>query len=150
MTKTDDLVDDLWNVELIKRLKGRYFEHLDRQEWTALSALFTPEATFELQVPDGWVRFDNRAKWLENLQAMLNGGWTVHHGHTPVIDVDGSTATGTWAMFDEVHPGPATGRLPFKGYGHYAETYRCEAGKWVITSLRLTRLYVGDLVPPNS
>lgn len=147
-TNTDELVQVLWDIELIKRLKSQYFQHLDRQEWSALSGLFVPDATFELEVPKGWVRFDDREQWLGNLQAMLTGGWSVHHGHTPVIDVEGSTATGTWAMFDEVHPGPAAARAPFRGFGHYAETYRRESGKWVISSLRLTRLWVGDLVTP--
>ena len=139
----------LADVEGIKRLKSRYFRHLDRHEWSALRALFTDDATFDLEVPGGWVRFEEPATWLANLEALFTGGRTVHHGHTPDIEVDGDVASATWAMFDEVHPGPAADRAPFRGYGHYEETYRRVDGAWRISSLRLSRLWVGDVVPDH-
>jgi SnoaL-like domain len=139
----EEMVQALWDIEALKNLKARYFRHLDRQEWDSLLELFTSDATFELEVTDGFVCFDDPLVWLANLQKFLPGGWSIHHGHMPELHVDGDGARGTWAMYDQVHPGPTAGRDPFHGFGHYEEEYRRAEGSWRISSLRLTRLWVG-------
>ena len=47
------------------------------------------------------------------------------------------TATGIWAMVDEVSLGAG-----FRGFGHYHEEYQKHAGRWRIRRLKLTRLAV--------
>ena len=54
----------------------------------------------------------------------------------------GWEARGVWAMFDYVEFKPSRG---IRGYGHYHEEYRKEAGKWHISKLKLTRLRVDSL-----
>lgn len=141
----DEMLRRLSDVEAIKSLKASYFRLLDLQRWDELSALFTADARFHLETSKDPVAFDTVAGWLENLQRFLPGGWSVHQGHMPEIRVSGDTATGIWAMFDEVHPGPQANREPFGGFGHYHEQYRRTNGAWKISSLRLTRLWVGPL-----
>lgn len=141
----EQIVRRLADVEAIKQLKARYFRYLDLQRWNDLAALFTPDATFHLETSGDPVVFGSVGTWLANLQRFLPGGWSVHQGHMPEIEVSGDTASATWAMFDEVHPGPQWGRDPFGGYGHYHERYQRTAAGWRIASLRLSRLWVGPL-----
>jgi hypothetical protein len=75
-------------------------------------------------------------------------GFSVHHGHTPEIEiVDDHTATGIWAMSDYLRmPG-----LNIVGYGHYHEEYRrCDDGVWRISKARVTRLYVDQPEPSGA
>ena len=141
----EQIVRRLSDVEAIKRLKASYYRHLDLQNWEQLADLFVADAEFRLETAGDPVIFTSVETWLANLQTFLPGGWSVHHGHMPEIDVDGDTANAVWAMFDEVHPGPQCGRDPFTGYGHYHERYERTADGWRIASLRLSRLWVGPL-----
>jgi hypothetical protein len=65
---------------------------------------------------------------------------TVHHGHTPEIELtSATTARGIWAMEDML-------RWPdgreMHGYGHYHETYELVEDAWRIKTSTLTRLRV--------
>jgi hypothetical protein len=70
---------------------------------------------------------------------------TVHHGHTPIIEITSdTTATGIWAMEDLLWrslKNPAHGDVSFiHGWGHYHERYvKLDVG-WRILSTRLSRL----------
>ena len=78
----------------------------------------------------------------------LVGAQSVHHGHTPEIDLLGSnTARGIWAMDDYVEwPVDDQGRRRgLKGYGHYEEEYLREDGEWRISRARLVRIRVDRL-----
>jgi SnoaL-like domain len=141
----DEIVQRLSDVEAITNLKASYFRYLDLQQWDDLSALFINDARFELETSGDPVVFDTVADWLHNLQRFLPGGWSVHHGHMPELHVSGDNATGIWAMYDQVHPGPQAGREPFEGFGHYHEEYRRVDAVWKIAALRLSRLWVGPV-----
>jgi hypothetical protein len=76
---------------------------------------------------------------------LLVGTATVHQGYMPEIQIlSSTTASGIWPMTDHHHPptGPNLGFSELKGSGHYHETYEFLEGKWLIKSLRLTRLYL--------
>ena len=77
------------------------------------------------------------------LQLTLSPGVTVHHGHSPEIEVTSpTTATGMWAMQDLlIYPGESR----VLGFGHYHETYESEDGRWRIASLKLTRVHMDPL-----
>ena len=65
---------------------------------------------------------------------------TVHHGHTPEIELTSpTTATGIWAMQDVLQ---LAERRPLHGYGHYHETYELIDGAWRIRTSKLTRLHM--------
>ena len=137
----------LGDIEEIKRLKARYFRHLDRKEWDDLGMVFAPDAHIDT---DGFTQ-TGRDEIIAFLARVLAGTSTVHHGHMPEIDVDGDAARGVWSMEDYVEflqpdgtpHEPAKG---LRGYGHYEEEYRRDGGTWRIANLRLVRLRV-DLLP---
>ena len=116
------------DVEAIKRLKARYCRFLDTKDIAVSTRGADPQTApplegFDAFFPVVWGGVEHAA--------------TVHHCHTPEIDLTSdTTATGIWAMEDMLFF-DAGGSL--HGAGHYHETYEKRHGTWVITSLHLTR-----------
>jgi hypothetical protein len=134
------------DIEAIRRLKARYFRHLDRKEWDDWGQVFAEDAL--LEVPEGDVVEHGRAAIVAAVSAALEGTTTVHHGHMPEIELTGDgTAKGIWAMFDYVEwpPGEDGSRIGLQGYGHYLEEYVVEDGQWRISKSRLERLRADPL-----
>ena len=129
-----DRLDDL---EEIRRLKARYFLHLDGKDWAAWRELFTPDLTTEGTKAPG----TGRDEFVVAVEKLLAGRTSVHQGHTPEIRfLDEDRARGVWAMYDYVETLGVAQRDGFFGYGHYEEEYRRDEGGWRIAHLRLTRI----------
>jgi uncharacterized protein (TIGR02246 family) len=127
-------VDD---IELIKQLKARYFRTMDTKDWAAMRAVFTDDVVIDTTESGGGV-VAGADEFLEFLQGAIGDAVTVHHGHTPEIEVtSATTATGVWAMADIVQWPNGT---ELRGYGHYHEVYEKADGAWRIRSSKLTRL----------
>jgi uncharacterized protein (TIGR02246 family) len=129
------------DIEAIKQLKARYFRCMDTKDWDGYRRVFTDDVVVETE-GDPHGEHHGGDAFVEFLRATLDGVVTAHHGHTPEIEVTSpETASGVWAMEDELW-WPEGG--PFKhlhGYGHYHESYEKQAdGAWRIKSLKLTRL----------
>lgn len=135
-------IERLEIIEQIKMLKARYFRFVDTKNWDAFEALFTPDASLVLAEarPEP---FTPRAL-ADLLRAHYRRCITVHHGHTPEIELDGPEhASGIWAMEDQRFFEADDPSAPFAsaiGSGHYHETYVRGPEGWQIASMRLTRL----------
>lgn len=125
-------MDDL---EAIKQLKARYFRLMDTKQWEAWGDLFTEDAEMQSS-PDPEERFVGRDEIVSKVRHYLADAVTVHHGHTPEIEIRGDRAAGIWAMDDYVD----LRELVLRGSGHYHEEYAREEGRWRIRRSRLTRL----------
>jgi uncharacterized protein (TIGR02246 family) len=138
-----DAFERLDAIEEIKHLKARYFRCMDTKDWDGFTAVFAPDARMDVsgEVSDGsGVTTGNR-----DIAAFVRGSidhvTTVHHGHTPEIDVTSpTTAAGVWAMEDHLWWPEGSPIATMHGYGHYHETYEKQEGRWLITSTTLTRL----------
>jgi hypothetical protein len=142
-----DKLDTILAIEQIKRLKARYFYHLDHQNWTGWKRdVFAPDATMDVPglTTETLRGVDNIIAWVAG---RASGQRSVHHGHMPDIEIlSADRAKATWAMEDILFKSPEQAeRLGYRylhGFGHYHETYvRLPVG-WRIESTRLTRLYV--------
>ncbi len=73
---------------------------------------------------------------------------TVHHGHTPEIEVTSPTQRHR-DLGDGGHTALAGRRADpgLHGYGHYHDTYASLDGRWFIASTTLTRLRVDVEMP---
>ena len=128
----------LVEIEEIKRLKARYFRHLDTKQWQAWRQLFTDDFVGEFHGPHPVIQFASPDEMVDANRSLLADVPTVHHGHMPEIEITGpDTASGVWAMVDIVKLGAG-----FVGYGHYHEDYRREDGSWRIARIRLTRVLI--------
>ena len=125
-------------IEEIRQLKARYFRLLDTKQWDAWAELFTEDFEGVVHGPHPVMHFSGRDQMVETNRKVLAEAPTVHHGHTPEIELTGpDTATGIWAMVDIVTLGEG-----FTGHGHYHETYRREGGTWRIARLELRRTWI--------
>lgn len=135
------------DIEAIKQLKARYFRTMDTKDWEAMRGVFSDDVTVDTTGSGGEV-ISGADRFMVFLQGAIGDVLTVHHGHTPEIELtSASTASGIWAMEDML-------RWPdgreLHGYGHYIETYEKAAGKWLIKTLKLTRLRVDFTEPAGS
>jgi hypothetical protein len=142
MTMND--IERLVAIEEIKQLKARYFYHYDNQNWAEWrDEVWAPDA--RLVVPELGADVGPRERLLEWVKEQTADQVSVHHGHTPIIDIVSATeAKGIWAMEDIIWRSkehPLGGEYAYiHGWGHYRETYvKLDVG-WRIRSTQLTRL----------
>jgi hypothetical protein len=92
---------------------------------------------------EGQKHHGSREAFVRFVASALQGVVTVHHGHTPEIELTSpTTATGVWAFVDRLLPGPDArpGMTPMDGWGHYHETYVKSDAGWRIKTQLVTRL----------
>jgi hypothetical protein len=137
-----DAVERLEAIEDIKMLKARYFRCMDTKDWDGFAEVFTADAVMDMTSEGAGVTVGNH-----DIAAFVQGAigdvTTVHHGHTPEIEIASpTTATGIWAMEDKLRWPDGAPMGSMHGYGHYHETYERVSGQWRIKTLRLSRLRV--------
>ena len=142
-----DAVQQLAELEAIRRLKARYFRCMDTKDWAGWAQVFTPDATLEFDLDVSTLgrpgnpapKIAGRDAIVEFVSRVFATNETVHHGHMPEIDFTSDTeARGIWAMEDIVDHGNDL----VHAYGHYHDTYVKAGGEWRIATVHLTRLRV--------
>jgi hypothetical protein len=143
---TSDL-ERLMAIEEIKQLRGRFARMLDTQNWPEFERVFAPDASLDAtQEGEHGGLIEGAANIVAFISKSLLNASSVHHAHTPEIELtSATTAKGIWAMEDMLR-WPEGGPIKeLHGYGHYHETYERVAGQWRVKSFKLTRLRV-DMV----
>jgi hypothetical protein len=134
---------DLASVEEIKRLKYRYFRTLDLKDWDSFGDCLTTDvrARYGTQAMGEPLHYDNRDDVVEFMSTNLGTSViTMHVANHPEIEVDGDTASGTWAFEDTVIVPDF--KVSIRGAGYYHDTYRRDAdGQWRIASTEYERVY---------
>ena len=105
-----DDVRRLLELRALEQLKARYFRLLDTRDWDAFRGLFTADARFESPGTQGG------SVGVDRFLEIVREGWitkgSMHHGHTPELELTGSdTARGTWWM-QTVQRRPGRARQP--------------------------------------
>ena len=144
---TVDIVERLEAIEEIKQLKARYFRCMDTKDWDGFTTVFMPDARMDVSgefsddVADGEGVTTGNREIAAFVRGSIDAVTTVHHGHTPEIDVTSPIkATGVWAMEDHLWWPEGSPVATMHGYGHYHEAYEKVDGQWRIKSTTLTRL----------
>jgi hypothetical protein len=138
-------VDELIELEQIKRLKYKYVRCLDQKRWDEIVECFTEDAVAAYS--GGKYSFDGRDAIVEFLRtSMGDAGFLSSHRVTqPEIDlVDSSHATGTWALNDEVLVNQHGVRV--RGAAFYRDRYVKVDGAWRIASTGYDRTFE-EIVP---
>ncbi len=134
---------DILAIEQIKRLKYRYFRTLDLKLWDEFGDCLAEDvsARYGTQAMDKPLHYDNRADVVSFMSENLGPGIvTVHIANHPEIDVDGDTATGSWAFEDTVIVPDF--KMIIRGGGYYVDSYRLEAdGAWRIAATKYERIF---------
>jgi uncharacterized protein (TIGR02246 family) len=138
--------EQLLAIEEIKQLKARYFRCMDTKDWAGFEAVFAPDASVDYTPPGAdsadWLA-SGRERIVEFVRRIVEPAITVHHGHMPEVEVTSpTTARAIFAMEDLIWWPEGSRRRTLHGWGHYHESYIKMDGKWLIKTLRLTRLRV--------
>jgi uncharacterized protein (TIGR02246 family) len=134
------------DIEAIKQLKARYCRTMDTKDWAAMRQVFTDDVEMDTTSSGGGV-ITGADDFMAFLRNTLDDVVTVHHCHTPEIDVTSATAaSGVWAMEDMLRWPDGT---ELHGYGHYHETYEKIDDRWRIKRCELTRLRM-DMTRPRT
>ncbi len=133
-TEIEARVKRLEEIEEIKQLKYKYQRCLDTKDWEGLAETFTPDATTAYS--DGQYHFEG----LDNIMAFLRSSPLgedrifigVHHVHHPEIKfTSDTTATGLWAMYNDMVNKKQKSGLRILGY--YRDEYVKTNGQWKIS-----------------
>ena len=131
----------LEEIEAIKRLKYRYWRHLDLKQWDELATCFAPDAT--VRYGEGKYTFhgvDAIMAFLRESLSRERGSVTIHHGHHPEIELTGATtATGTWALYNYMYNVKQNRTIRIGAYYH--DDYVKRGGAWVFQQIGYTYLF---------
>jgi len=133
-------MDDLREIEAIKRLKYRYFRCLDSKCWSELADCFAEDAVASYD--GGKYAFEGREKIMGFLEGALGRptALTMHHGHHPEIELTSpTTATGIWYLEDQVIDAERNTML--RGTAFYRDEYVKQDGTWRLQSTGYERVF---------
>jgi len=133
-------MDELREIEAIKRLKYRYFRCLDQKKWDELKDCFIEAACSAYG--DGKFSFTGRDEIMRFLIDALGRPTilTAHTGHHPEIDLTGGdSAVGTWALEDRVID--MEHKVTIRGAGFYHDEYVKVDGQWKLKSTGYQRTF---------
>jgi hypothetical protein len=130
---------DLVDIREIEQVKYRYCRLLDTKHFQDLGLLLTPDCT--VAYGGGAITLEGRDAVVTYLtQAMGSTRMLTSHvlAH-PEIEVDGDTATGSWALTDVVILQDQG--LAIRGASYYADRYVRTDDGWRIAHTGYRRLY---------
>ncbi len=133
-------MDDLRELEAIKRLKYKYFRCLDLKLWDEMRECFVEDASSAYG--DGKFSFQGREQILKFLIDAMNRptALSMHHGHHPEIEfTSDTTAVGVWAFADVFIDLDAG--MTIRGGAFYHDEYVKVDGRWKIKSTGYERTY---------
>ena len=132
-------MDELREIDAIKRLKYRYMRCLDLKLWDEMQECFVPEATSAYS--GGQYSYDGRDAIVGFFRdAMGPEMITSHHVHHPEIELTSeTTATGVWALEDTVIH--TQHDFTLRGAAFYRDDYVKRDGQWRILHTGYERVY---------
>ncbi len=132
-------MDNLMEIEAIKRLKYKYLRCVDMKLWNELAECFTEDAVTSFS--GGEYSFEGRDAIIAFLDEALGKHMlTQHQVHHPEIELTSdTTATGVWALQDYVI-NLNEGTTLF-GTAYYSDEYVKVNGEWKIKSTGYERMF---------
>ena len=142
MAKTDELkaiVNELRDIEALKRLKARYCHSVDGGRWDELESLLTEDAVCDygfFGVYEGRNQIIN--KFFRELVSSA-ASFNAHMVHNPIIDVRGDSASALWYLTAQTTIQPANRAVWVMGI--YRDEFRRVGGEWKFTAIRFEFKY---------
>lgn len=133
-------LETLLAIEAIRNLKARRLRAMDEKRWADYEAMHAEDHISDTY--DDAPAIGTKANTAK-LSAGLKNLITVHHAHTPEINLTGEDgATGVWAMEDMLFWKQGDEDHWLHGFGHYHERYRKGPEGWQFVYRKLTRIHV--------
>jgi hypothetical protein len=128
----------------ISEAQARYCRFLDSKNWEGFATLFSDEFELDLSEASSLGVIKGRTLALAQIRSSIETAQTVHHVHSPEMDISEQRASVIWAMQDRVVW--AKDKPSINGYGHYHQQWVKLDGNWKIAAQKLTRLRM-DILP---
>jgi len=126
----------LEDIEAIKKLKARYWNSVDSQDWNSLADCLAEDLVFE---SPHLGQMEGREHILRVLKRSMKNVKTAHQGHSPEIEIiDDRKARAIWGLNDKVE---SQGMGVHQGYGKYEDEYIKTNGNWKIAKSRLNYIF---------
>jgi len=133
------ILNELRDIEAIKRLKATYCHLVDAGRWDELADLFTEDATCDYGF---FGSYEGRGQIVNKFFRELVSAATsfnAHMVHNPIIEIRGDTASGTWYLTAQTTIQPANQAVWVMGI--YRDEFRRAAGAWKLSSLKFEFKY---------
>ena len=133
-------LDDLIQIEEIRRLKHRYVRYLDTKRWDDLAALWAEDATASWG--GGAFAFEGRDDIMEFLLGSAESErFITSHliGEPEVIIESATTASGSWPLRDEVLM--LDEDLVVRGYAYYEDRFVKREGTLLVAHSGYQRIF---------
>jgi len=133
-------VEELCELEAIKRLKYRYMRCVDTKGWDEMAEVFVPEATAAYSA--GRYRYEGRDAIIAWLREGMDRDTfhSSHSAHHPEIDFpEPDRATGIWAFED--HVVDLEHDVEIRGAGFYHDRYVKRDDRWWIEHTGYERVF---------
>jgi SnoaL-like domain len=145
-------VQNLLDIEQIKKLKHRYFRCFDTADLAGLAEIFHPDVTLDVNGGIYKFRIEGRDKYLDLVREGAHAEMIMqHNGHHPEIEMLSPTeATGIWYLQDSVWE--FRRKMHITGAAIYRDRYLKVNGTWFIKDIGFERIH--EIVenieqPPN-
>lgn len=142
MGETDDpraILNELRDIEAIKRLKARYCYLVDGGRWDELGEMFTADAVCDYGFFGIYRGRDQIVNTFFRGLVSAASSFNAHMVHNPIVDVHGDTASGTWYLTAHTTIQPANQAVWVMGI--YSDEFRRVAAEWKLSSLRFEFKY---------
>jgi hypothetical protein len=133
------ILEELRDIERIKRLKATYCHLVDAGRWNDLAELFTEDATCDYGF---FGRYEGRDQIVNKFFGELvssAASFNAHMVHNPIIDVRDDTASGAWYLTAQTTIQPANQAVWVMGIYH--DEFRRVAGEWKLSLLQFEFKY---------
>ena len=133
-------IQQLFEVERIKKLKYKYMRNLDCHQWPELADCFAEDAVSDYD--SGKYSFNGRDNIIDFLKKFMDRPTiiTQHHAHHPEIELTSeTTAKAIWYLQDIVIN--LDDNTTLRGAGFYYDEYEKIEGQWKIKRTGYTRTY---------
>lgn len=124
-------VQEIRDLEAIKKLKARYFRCVDDHDWDAWRDLLSED--YRLETETGVL--EGRDEIVSFVSAALNDASTIHQVFAPDITITGTdTASGIWAYEDRIEFPTDAAPVVLHGFGYLHEEYVRVDSSWLVRS----------------
>ena len=142
MAKTDELtaiVNELRDIEALKRLKARYCHSVDGGRWDELESLLAEDAVCDYGFFGVYTGRDQIMNEFFSELVSSAASFNAHMVHNPIIDVRGDTASAAWYLTAQTTIQPANQAVWVMCIYH-DEFLRVE-GEWKFAAIRFEFKY---------
>jgi hypothetical protein len=127
--------------------KARHMRLVDAKDWAGYAAILTEDFVIDLSEGTRLPVIHGRDAAMQMLQAALGPLRTVHHAHTPEIELDGDEARTIWPIHDRIVMG--ADKSSSSSYAYHHERWVRRNGHWLLAWHKRTALHT-DVFPPTA